>query len=81
MNDTDFDRREFENALKFGYQIYNIQKQAHEMLQWDNAKDKEENNKHHIPHSFQIGDQVWLHLKKERFNGPYKKMKPLQYGP
>ena len=30
---------------------------------------------------FKFGDQVWLHLKKECFTGPYQKMKPLRYGP
>ena len=51
------------------------------MLQRANAKAKARHDKHCTPHSFQIGDQVWLHLKKERFTGPYIKMKPLQYGP
>ena len=51
------------------------------MLQRAYAKGKAQHEKHHIPHSFQIGDKVWLHLKKERFTGPYRKMKPLRYGP
>ena len=32
-NDTDFEGREVEKALKFRDQIYNIQKKAQEMLQ------------------------------------------------
>ena len=51
------------------------------MLQRANAKAKDRHDKHRIPHSFQIGDQFWLHLKKECFTGPYKNIKPLQYGP
>ena len=51
------------------------------MLQRANAKVKARHDKHYIPHSFQIGDQVWLHEKKERFTDLYEKMKPLQYGP
>ena len=47
------------------------------MLQLDNAKSKARHDKHRIIHSFQIGDQVWLHLNKERFTGPYRNMKPL----
>ena len=46
---------------------------------WQQAK--AQHDKHCIPHSFQIGDQVWLLIKKERFTGPYKKLKPFQYGP
>ena len=70
-----------EKTLKCRDEIYNIQKQVQEMLQQANAKSMARHDKHRIPHSFQIGDQVWLHLKKERFTIPYKKMKPLQYGP
>ena len=51
------------------------------MLQQDNLKAKARHDKHRIPHSFQIGDHVWLHLKKERFTCPYRNMKPLRYGP
>ena len=51
------------------------------MLQRVNAKAKARRYNHHIPHSFQIGDHVWLHLNKERFTGPYRKMEPLWYGP
>ena len=51
------------------------------MLQRANAKYKDQHEKHRIPHSFQIRDQVWLHLKKECFIGPYQNMKPLPYGP
>ena len=34
-----------------------------------------------MPHKFQVGDKVWLHLKKERLAGPYRKIHPLRYGP
>ena len=51
------------------------------MLQLLNEKSKARHDKNCIPHSFQIGDQVWLHLKKERFTGPHNKLKPLRYGP
>ena len=50
------------------------------MLQQDNLKAKARHDKHRIPHSFQIGEQVWLHINMERFTGPYKKLKPLRYG-
>ena len=34
-----------------------------------------------MPHKFQVGDKVWLHLQKERLTGPYQKLRPLRYGP
>jgi hypothetical protein len=33
-----------------------------------------------VPHNFQVGDKVWLHLQ-ERLAGPYRKIRPLRYGP
>jgi hypothetical protein len=34
-----------------------------------------------VPHKFQVGDKVWLHLQKERLTGPHRKLFPLRYGP
>ena len=76
-NETDFEGREVEKELKFRSQIYNIQKQALDILQRANAKAEARHDKHCIPHSFQIGDHVWLHIKKERFTSPCRKLKPL----
>jgi hypothetical protein len=28
-----------------------------------------------------VGDQVWLHINKERLNGKRNKLKPIRYGP
>ena len=80
LNDTEFEGHKVEKALKFRYQIYNIQNQAQEMLQWANEKAKARHDKHHIPYSLEIGYHVLL-LLKEWFNDPYKKLKPLRYGP
>jgi hypothetical protein len=33
-----------------------------------------------VPHKFQVGDKVWLHLQKERLIGPHRKLRPLRYG-
>ena len=34
-----------------------------------------------MPHNFQVGDKVWLHLQKERLAGPHHKIHLLRYGP
>ena len=34
-----------------------------------------------VPHQFQVGDKVWLHLQKERLIGHHRKLRPLHYGP
>lgn len=33
-----------------------------------------------MDHKFQVGDQVWLHLSKERQHGNRKKLKLIRYG-
>ena len=30
--------------------------------------------------NFQVGDEVWLHISEQRFQGEVKKLKPIQYG-
>ena len=37
--------------------------------------------KHRVDHKFQVGDNVWLHLSKDRLQGSAKKLKPIRYGP
>jgi len=38
-------------------------------------------DKHKVDHKFHVGDHVWLHLSKERLQGPTKKLKPIRHGP
>ena len=34
-----------------------------------------------VPHKFQVGDKVWLHLQRERLTKTHQKLRPLRYGP
>jgi len=34
-----------------------------------------------MEHSFQVGDQVWLYISKDRMQGEGRKLKPIRYGP
>jgi len=34
-----------------------------------------------MEHSFEVGDQVWLYINKDRMQGEGKKLKPIRYGP
>jgi len=34
-----------------------------------------------MEHSFQVGDQVWLYISKDKMQGEGKKLKPIRYGP
>jgi hypothetical protein len=33
-----------------------------------------------VPHKFQVGDKVWLHLQKEFLTIPHQKLRPIYYG-
>ena len=33
-----------------------------------------------VDHKFQEGDEVWLHISKERMQGEGKNLKPIRYG-
>jgi hypothetical protein len=52
-----------------------------EQLESSQSKYKKRHDKHRIDHHFQIGDQVWLHISKDRLQGEGRKLKPIRYGP
>jgi hypothetical protein len=52
-----------------------------EKLEKSQAKYKKIHEKHHVDHSFQVGDEVWIYINKERLKGEGKKLKPIRYGP
>jgi len=37
-------------------------------------------DKHRVDHHFQVSDQVWLYISKDRLKGEGKKLKPIRYG-
>ena len=38
-------------------------------------------DRHRVDHKFQEGDEVWLHISKERMQGEGKRLNPIHYGP
>ena len=60
--------------------IQHIRQQVQDILQKFNAKYKQRHDQHRVPHKFQVGDKVWLHLQKERLTWPHQKLLPLRYG-
>jgi hypothetical protein len=72
---------EADKANKFIEHIQHIRQQVHDILDRANAKYKQRHDQHRVPHNFQVGDKVWLHLQKERLAGPHRKLRPLRYGP
>ena len=72
---------ETNKATSFIDHIQHIRQQVHDILEKSNAKFKQRHDQHRVPHKFQVGDKVWLHLQKERLTGAYRKLRPLRYGP
>jgi hypothetical protein len=72
---------EANNATRFIERIQHIRQQVQDILHKSNAKYKQRHDQHHVPHKFQVGNKVWLHLKKEHLTGPHQKLRSLRYGP
>jgi hypothetical protein len=72
---------EGDKATWFIEWIQHIHQQVQDILQKSNDKYKQCHDQHQVPHKFQVGDKVWLHLQKERLTGPHRKLLPLLYGP
>jgi hypothetical protein len=68
----DIDREE-----KFIEKIQSIHQVVQEQLEKSQAKYKTRHDKHRVDHSFQVGDEVWLYISKERLKGEGKKLKPI----
>jgi hypothetical protein len=71
---------EGDKATRFIEWIQHICQQVQDILQKSNDKYKQRHDQHRVPHKFQMGDKVWLHLQKERLTGPHRKLHPLRYG-
>jgi len=70
-----------DKATKFIEQIQEIHQALQEQLEKSQAKYKARHDKHQMEHSFQVGDQFWLYINKDRMQGEGKKLKPIRYGP
>jgi len=70
-----------EKATKFIEQIQEIHHAVQEQLEKSQTKYKARHDKNRTKHSFQVGDQVWLYISKDRMQGEGKKLKSIRYGP
>jgi hypothetical protein len=48
-----------------------------EQLEKSQAKYKTRHDKHRVDQNFQVEDEVWLYISKERLKGEGKKLKPI----
>ena len=72
---------DIDKARKFIEKIHVIHQQVQEQLEKSQRKYKERHDKHRVDHKFQEGDELWLHISKERMQEEGKKLKPIRYGP
>jgi len=70
-----------DRETRFIEQIQEIHQAVQEQLEKSQAKYKARHDKHQMEHSFQVGDQVWLYISKDKMQGEGKKLKPIRYGP
>jgi hypothetical protein len=70
-----------DKATRFIERIQHIRQLVQDILHKSNTKYKEHHDQHRVPHQFQVGDKVWLHLQKERPTRHHRKLRPLCYGP
>jgi hypothetical protein len=68
-------------STKFIEWIQCIRQQVHDIFQKSNAKYEKHHYQYRVPHKFQMGDKVWLHLQNENLTRPHQKLHPLHYGP
>ena len=55
---------DIDRAEKFIEQIQSIHQMVQEQLEKSQAKYKTRHDKHRVDHSFQVGDEVWLYIRK-----------------
>jgi hypothetical protein len=72
---------ETKKATRFIDRIQHIRQQVQDILHKSNSKYNSCHDQHRVPHQFQVGDKVWLHLQKEHLTWPHHKLFPLHYGP
>ncbi|GKB33801.1 hypothetical protein Tco_0873202, partial [Tanacetum coccineum] len=69
-------------AQNMAERIEAVQAEVKQKLEYSNAKYKVQSDKHRRIKTFSIGDQVMVHLRKERFPvGTYNKLKMRKIGP
>ena len=70
-----------DKSRRFIQRVQQVHQAVQEQLEKSQAQYKARHDKHRVDHQFQVGDQVWLHISKERMKGEGKKLKPIRYGP
>ncbi len=60
---------DIDRANKFIEQIQLTHQAIQEQLEKSQIKYKTKHDKHRVDHQFQVGDEVWLYISKERLQG------------
>ena len=66
-----------DKAIKFIQIIQEINEAVQEQLEKSQTKYKMPHERHRVYHDFQVGDQVWLHINKDRMKGEGNKLRPI----
>jgi hypothetical protein len=71
------DKDDTDKAKRFIQKIQQVHQEVQEQLEKSQAKYKARHDKHWVDHQFEVGDQVWLHINKDRMKGEGKKLRPI----
>jgi hypothetical protein len=80
-DDANDGHSDIDKVKKFIEKIQLVHQMVQEQLEKSQGKYKTRHDKHCVDHSFQVGDEVWIYISKERLKGEGKNMKPIRYGP
>jgi hypothetical protein len=72
---------DIDREKKFIETIHLVHQMVQKKLEMSQDKYKTRHDKHRIDHSFHVGDEFWIYIRKERLKGEGKKLKPIRYGP
>jgi hypothetical protein len=67
-------------AKRFIQNIQQVHQAIQEQFEKSQAKYKENRDKNQVDHQFEVGDQVWLHINKDRIKGEGTNLRPILYG-
>jgi hypothetical protein len=80
-DDANDGHSDIDKAKRFIEKIQLVHQMVQEQLEKSQAKYNTRHDKHRVDHSFQVGDEVWIYISKQRLKGEGKKLKPIRYGP
>jgi len=72
---------DIQKEIRLIEKIQLVHQLVQEQLEKSQGEYKARHDKHRVDRKYHVGDEFWLHIRKERLQGEGKKLKPIRYGP